>query len=159
MGYSKRQFIDAALAEIGLANFAFDMGPEQVQWVLARLDAMMAEWNARGARLGYPLPSSPPSSDLDDETGVPDSAWEAIICNLAVRIAPGFGRTPMPETKARARSGCNTVLLASATPPERQYPGTLAAGAGNKPWRRDQPFMPPPRDPLEAGPDGPLEFT
>ena len=30
MGYSKRQFIEAALAEIGLASYAFDLQPEQL---------------------------------------------------------------------------------------------------------------------------------
>ncbi len=159
MGYSKRQFIDGALEEIGLANYAFDMGPEQLQGALRRLDAMMAEWNAKGIRLSYPLPGSPQNSDIDAETDTPDRAWEAIVCNLALRIAPSFGKSPMPYTLTRAKSSYNTVLLASAMPPEMQFPDTLPAGAGNKPWRYDEPFMLPPSDPLEAGGDGPLEFN
>lgn len=159
MGYTKRQFIEAAFEEIGLANYAFDMQPEQLQAMMRRLDAMMAEWNAKGIRLAYPLPSSPEQADLDTETGVPDRAWEAIITNLALRVAPGFGKQPMPLTISRAKSSYNTVMMAFAAPLERQFPSTLPAGAGNKPWRYGNPFMPPPVDPLEAGPDGPLEFT
>ena len=51
MGYTKRQIIEAACEEIGLANYAFDMQPEQLQAMMRRLDAMMAEWNAKGIRL------------------------------------------------------------------------------------------------------------
>jgi RNase H-fold protein (predicted Holliday junction resolvase) len=59
VGYSKRQFVEAAFAEIGLASYAFDLQPQDLEQVLRRLDAMMAEWNAKGIRLGYPLPGSP----------------------------------------------------------------------------------------------------
>ncbi|OYW93885.1 MAG: hypothetical protein B7Z23_04325, partial [Pseudomonadales bacterium 32-61-5] len=88
MGYSKRQFISAAFEEVGLASYVFDLQPQQIESALRRLDAMMAEWNAKGIRLGYPLPNSPESSDLSAESQVPDSANEAIITNLAIRIAP-----------------------------------------------------------------------
>lgn len=159
MGYTRRQFVEAALTELGLANYAFDMQPEQLQAAMRRLDAMMAEWNAKGIRLSYPLPSSPQSSDLDTETDVPDRAWEAIMLNLALRIAPSFGKQVMPDTRTRAKSSYNTVLMGCAMPQEKQFPATLPAGAGNKPWRTDQPFMPPPSDPIDAGPDGPLEFN
>ena len=74
MGYTKRQFISAAFEEIGLASYVFDLQPEQLESALRRLDAMMADWNAKGIRLGYPLPSSPQDSSLDEETLVPDSA-------------------------------------------------------------------------------------
>lgn len=159
MGYTKRQFITKALSKIGLANYAFDMQPEQLQGALDDLDAMMAEWNARGIRLGYPMPGSPEDSSLDDETAVPDRAWQAVIYNLAVRIADDFGKQVSRTTLTTAKFSLNALLNASAVPMERQFPSTLPAGAGNKPWRYDEPFMTPPTDPVEAGPDGPLEFT
>jgi hypothetical protein len=64
MGYSKKQFIDAALEEIGLGRYAFDISPEQEESALRLLDSMMALWNAGGIRLSYPLPSSPQYSDI-----------------------------------------------------------------------------------------------
>jgi hypothetical protein len=88
MSYKKRQFISAAFEEIGLASYVFDLQPEQLQSALRRLDAMMADWNAKGIRLGYPLPSSPQDSDLDEDTLVPDSAYEAIICSLGHQAGP-----------------------------------------------------------------------
>jgi len=160
MGYSKRQFVAAAFEEIGLASYVFDLQPEQLQSAMRRLDAMMADWNGKGIRLGYPLPGSPQDSDLDEPTLVPDSANQAIITNLAIRIAPGYGKVLMPETKAVAKDSYNTLLQRAAMPPEQQLPATMPAGAGNKPWRvYDNPFIRPPVNPVDVGPDGPLQFN
>jgi hypothetical protein len=159
MGYTKRQFVTAAFEEIGLADYVFDLSPEQLESALRRLDAMMAEWNAKGLRLAYPLPSSPQDSDLDNETFVPDSAWEAVITNLAVRIAPGYGKTVSPDTKMVAKDALNTLMQRATFPLEQQLPSTMPSGAGNKPWWYDNPFLQQPIDPVEAGPDGPLEWS
>lgn len=160
MGYTKRQFVTAALEEIGLASYTFDLQPQQLESAMRRLDAMMAEWNAKGLRLAYPLPGSPQDSDLDEESQVPDSANEAIITNLAVRLAPSYGKQVMAQTLTVAKEGYNTLLARATQPIEMQYPGTTPAGAGNKPWRTyDNPFLRPPVDPVTVGPDGPLEYN
>jgi hypothetical protein len=158
MGWTKRQFIMAAFEEIGLAADVFDVQPSQLASALRRLDAMMGEWNGRGIRVGYPLVSSPSSSSLDTDTQVPDSAIEAVFLNLAVRIAPGYGKEVLPSTKASAIRGYNTLLARAVKPIEQQFPGSMPRGAGQKPWRFDEPFLPEPTDPLLAGEDGPLEF-
>ncbi len=159
MGYTKQQFISAAFEEIGLASYVFDLQPEQLESALRRLDAMMADWNAKGIRLGYPLPSSPQDSTLSEETLVPDSAYEAIICSLAIRLAPSFGKTVMIETKTTAKQGYDILLQRATFPLEKQLPATTPAGAGNKPWRvYDNPYVRPPYFPVDAGPDGPLEY-
>jgi hypothetical protein len=160
MSYKKRQFISAAFEEIGLASYVFDLQPEQLQSALRRLDAMMADWNAKGIRLGYPLPSSPQDSDLDEDTLVPDSAYEAIICSLGIRLAPSYGKQVMIETKTTAKQGYDILLQRATFPLEKQLPATTPSGAGNKPWRvYDNPFVRPPYLPVNAGPDGPIEYN
>lgn len=159
MGYSKRQFVTAAFEEIGLASYVFDLQPQDLETALRRLDAMIAEWNAKGIRLGYPIPGSPQSSDIDAQSEVPDSANEAIICNLAMRLAPGFGKTLNALTASTAKMGYNTLLSRAAMPMVQQFPRTLPAGAGQKPWRWDDPYMPQPIDPVTAGPDGPIQYN
>jgi hypothetical protein len=159
MGYTKRQFVTAAFEEIGLADYVFDLSPEQLESALRRLDAMLMEWNAKGIRLGYASTSSPQDSDLDTETNVPDSAWEAVITNLAVRIAPGYGKTVSPDTKMVAKQGYNTLLQRATFPLEQQLPETMPSGAGNKPWWYDNPFLQRPVDPVDAGSDGPIEWS
>ena len=159
MGWTKRQFIEQAFEEIGLASYVFDLTPEQLDSALRRLDSMMASWNAKGLRLGYPLPSSPTDSDLDEQSGVPDSANEAIYTNLAIRLAPGFGKMVLPEAKANAKAAFDVLMMRAALPLEQQMPGTMPSGAGNKPWRTtSNPFLDPPVDPLLAGQDGPIEL-
>ena len=159
MSWTKRQFITQAFEEIGLAAYVFDLTPEQLDSALHRLDTMLATWNAKGIRLGYPLPSSPQDSSLDEQTLVPDSANEAIYTNLAIRLAPSFGKTPSVDTKTAAKSSYDVLLSLAAMPTEMQMPSTLPVGAGNKPWNIDQPFVNRLVDPVLAGRDGPLEFN
>ena len=109
MSFTKRQFVEAAFEEIGLAAYVFDLSPQQMESAVRRLDTMIAEWNAKGIRLAYPLPSSPQDSDIDAETTVPDSANEAIICNLGIRLAPSYGKQVMPETKVTAKMASHTL--------------------------------------------------
>lgn len=157
MGWTKRQFIEEAFAEIGLASYVFDLSPEQLQAALRRLDGMLAMWNGKGVRIGYPLPESPQDSDLDAETGVPDRANEAIYTNLAIKLAPSYGKQVLTETKVTAKNAYNLLLQRAAMPSEMQFPDTLPAGAGNKAWRSDgDVFMDKPADPLQVGPDSDL---
>jgi hypothetical protein len=51
------------------------------------------------------------------------------------------------------------LLSRFAMPQEQQFPGTLPAGAGNKPWRQDDPYLPGPESQIDAGGDGPIEFN
>lgn len=154
---TKRQLIEAAHAELGLADYVFDLPAEQLQLALRRLDAMMADWNGVGIRLGYAIPGSVEGGDLDTEAGVPDRAWEAIVTNLAIRLAPSFGKPVSPETKGAAERGLN-MLMSKVVPPQMSL-GRIPAGAGNKPWRWNlDPFLEPAAEGIDAGPDSELEF-
>lgn len=159
MGWTKRQYVEQALVEIGLAGYIFDITPEELNSALRQLDSMIAAWNAKGIRLGWPMPSSPQNSDLDDPTETADSANEAISLNLAIRVAPTFGKAIAPETKAFAKQAYDTLLIQAAMPMQRQMPAEMPLGAGNKPWRwQGGPFVRPPKDPVLAGQDGPIEY-
>jgi hypothetical protein len=158
VGYSKRQFVEEAFAEIGMASYTFDLQPQQLEAALRRLDTMIATWNGKGIRIGYPIPGSPQDSDLDEPTLVPDSANEAIITNLAIRLAPQYGKTVPLDTRTTAKLGYDTLLARATFPLEQQFPATLPLGAGQKPWRYDTPYVRPPVSPVQAGPDGPIEL-
>lgn len=159
MSYSKRQFVTAAFEEIGLASYVFDLQPEQLDSAVQKLDSLMAAWNAAGIRLSYPIPGNPDNTDIDAITNVPDSANEAIVMSLAVRLAPGLGKAVSIDTKVSAKQGYNTLLSRAAVPPQMQFPSNMPAGAGNKPWSIDDPFLVDPVDALLAGPDGDIQFT
>ena len=160
MGWSKRDFVNQAFEEIGYASYIYDLMPEQLDSLLRRLDTMIAMWNAKGIRIGYPLPNGPEDSSLDDATNVPDSANMTIYTNLAVLIAPSFGKSASADTKQFAKDGLNALLNQTANPIGMQYPNTLPRGAGNKPWRTYyRPFMDNPVDPLQVGNDDTLDLN
>lgn len=160
MGWTKGQFVAQAFDEIGLSSYVFDLAPEQMESGLRRLDSMMGTWNGKGIRIGYPLPSSPGASSLNEQTNVPDSANEAIYLNLAIRLAPSLGKAIANETKAAAKMGYDLLLSLSSKPPEMQLnPGSVPAGAGNKPSVIDNPFLSPPSERLDAGMDSVIDFN
>lgn len=158
MSWTKQQFIDAALDEIGIASYTYDISSPQYTAALRRLDTLMAAWNAKGIRLGYPIPSSPEDSVLTDESNVPDNANEAVILNLAVRLAPSYGKTPSPDTKSAARSAYIAMITRNVELHQKQLP-VMPSGAGNKAYGSVYyDYLPQPTDPLETGPDGEFEF-
>lgn len=160
MGWTKREIVNQAFEEIGLAGYVFDLQPQQIESAIRRLDAMMATWNGKGLRLGYPVPSTPGAGDPDQQTNVSDMAVEAMILNLAVRIAPIYGKTVSPDTKATAKGAYNQLMAQAARPIEMQKDAwSIPAGAGNKGWREDrEPFLREAKEQLQAGPDSLLEF-
>lgn len=159
MGWTKGQIVDEAYGELALQGYIYDLSPEMRLTGLRRLDAMMAMWQGKGIRLGYPLPSAPDTSDIDSASNIPDIAIEPVFLNLAVRLAAGFGKQLAPSTLIAAKDGFDMLMGRAAMPPEVQYPETLPRGAGSKPWRwQVGPFMPPPTDPLTTGPDSELDF-
>ena len=93
--------------------------------------------------------------DLDEPALVPDWTNEAVILNLAVRLAPGHGKTVSPQTLFAAKRAMDGVLARAAMPPEVQITG-LPRGAGAK--NTGSPFLPGSTDTLTAGPDSELEF-
>jgi hypothetical protein len=158
VGYSKKQFIDAAFEEIGLARYTFDVSPEQEESALRLLDSMMAEWNASGVRIAYPL-SDPDNSEIDAPTNVPDAAYEAIRTNLALKLAPQYGRQVMPATMRSGNQALQVLRARFAVPPIAPYrPGTplgagnWALGFGRGPFIQNPPVV-------DAGPDQPLEYV
>ena len=160
MGWTKRQFVEQAFEEIGLASYVFDLTPEQMNSALRRMDAMVAGWNANGVRINYPLPSSPDRASLDTDSGVPDFANEAIYLGLAVRLGPAYGKVASPETKMFADMAYSNMANQVAIPtPERQMPQTMPRGQGTKPWRNfNNPFVYAPQKDILAGSDNPIDF-
>lgn len=159
MTWTKRQLISSAYEAVGLAGYVFDLQPEQFESAMRTMDAMLAAWNAKGIRLGYPIPASPEDSNLDDESSIPDAANEAVTLNLGLRLAAGLGKTVSVETKHLAKLAYDTLLSRAAMPTEMQFPATLPLGAGNKTYRApSQVFVTPPTPTIDAGSDGPIEF-
>lgn len=160
MSWTKRQLVEQAFEEIGLASYVFDLTPEQLQSAMRRMDAMISTWMTKGILLGYPIPLNPQNASLDDNSNIPDDSVDAVYQNLAIRIAPSFGKQISMDLKASAKMAYDSLLMKAAFPIEMQYEGTLPLGAGNKPTMIDRVFVSAPNDdPLQIDGNGQLIFA
>jgi len=154
MSWTKGEIIRDVFTEMGIASYEFDVSPEEVVGAIRRLDTMMGEWEIRGLRLSYPQPSSPDGSSSDDDANVPAYALEAIITNLAIRLAPSYGKGISPDTKTTAKTSLSMLFGLSAKPVEQQK-NSMPSGAGYKgtgQWTSE------PNDPLIVGDDSELDL-
>ena len=161
MGWTKREYIEQAFGELGLAAYVYDLTPDQLNAAGRKLDAMVAGWNSNGVRIGWPMALSPKNIDIDVDTKSPDVAHEAIFLNLAVRLAPSYGKQLSPQTSIFADTAYSNLLNQTSSPtPTRRFPTTMPKGAGNKPHRygNGNPFMPSQEQTIDAGFDSELTF-
>lgn len=157
MAWTKKEYISQAFEEIGLAGYIYDLEPEQLESALRRLDSMMAGWNANGIRVGWPMSTGNNSESIDMPAPVPDAAIEAIYTNLAIRIAPAFGKTVSADLKQIAHFAyLNMSKILDSKLPERKIYQSLPRGAGYKGGGR--PFIGTPEPSIDAGPDNSIEL-
>jgi hypothetical protein len=155
MSYTKGELVNDAFNEIGIADYEFDVTASQSVAALRKLDSMMAGWDARGIKLSYPVPSGSNGSNTDEDSNIPDSAWEAVVLNLALRIAPSFGKNVSIQTMANAKFALNTLFSMFAQAPEMQLP-SMPRGAGYKEY--DYRFTPDPENTLKDGDSAELDL-
>ncbi len=117
MSFTKRQIINKAFSKMGLAAYAYDLEPEELQSALVELDAMMAEWSDEGVQVGWPLTTSPENADLDAETGLQSGAVATVFNMLACRLAPEFGKQVPQMVTAAAISGYKLLQGRLTSPP------------------------------------------
>lgn len=134
---TKRELIEAAFGEIGLADYVFDLTPEELQDALKRANRMAAMWDGLLVRLGYNL-----GGDIDSEAGIPDTAEECFAIQLGIRLAPLFGKVLSPDTKVAAKNALTALLATNAKRPECPMPGTMPLGTGNRRGVLDQQYYP-----------------
>ena len=143
MSWTKRQIITQAFSELGLASYVFNLTADELQDAMRRLDTMMGIWTQRSIVFTptvYPQPATYGAGSLDDDTNAPDDALEPMYLNLAIRLAPSFGKTPSPDTRAAAKAGYTTMLGQFVAVPQVCLTKTIK-GAGSK--RPLYPFIDP----------------
>lgn len=124
--WTKRALLEQAYLEIGKAAYDFDLQPEELQSGLRALDAMVATWANKGVIIGWA--GGDGFGDLDVLSNVPEWAMEAIYLNLAMRLAPSFGKTVSPDTRSGAMQGFHIVLSRCIVPASKDITGYAGAG-------------------------------
>jgi len=159
MSWTKEQLIKEALDVLGLGVYNFDFESEQFESALRKLDTMIATWNGEGYRLPYPLHDSPAESTLDEDSSLPDYALEAVYLNLAIRIAPSYGKALTPIMLTTAKQAKDAIISRQTRPPEIQ-PNAMVAGQGSKYWRgTENPFISDQEDILTDGSSNSIDFN
>ena len=112
------------LLEVRTAESAIT--PEEAQDGLTALNDMMNEWNVDGIDIGYET-----LDEVEDELFVTLGSLGAIKSNLAIYIAPEYGRIVTPALIERAKRSKRS-LRASIPLNRSQYPDSLPIGSGNE---------------------------
>lgn len=131
-----------AFEEIGLAPYEFNFSPEEQVSALRRLDALMIELETQGMALHYNYPAALGASLPTDASGIDDKAVNAVIQQLALRLAPAIGKTLSAESRASYVQSLAALRVMYAVIPERTLQRGTPIGAGNKPYSTWWPFGP-----------------
>ena len=132
---TRAQILSDAFEAIGIADYVFDVTPEEKAAARRRLDAMMAQWEGEGVVLGY-VPGDTIADDAE-LIGTPAYADDAIASSLALRLAPSFGKTPMAEVKRAAKVGYGLCVAKTLTIPREVRSQVPIRGAGDRRWVGD----------------------
>lgn len=149
---TKREIIASALGEIGLAGYIFDATPEQLEDARSRLDRLFAGWDGVGIRVGYNF-----GTNIDAESGIPNTAEECAYTHLALRIAPSYGKMVSPDTKVAAKNGFNALYAARRPMPQAPRSPALPLGAGNRRGVLNEQYFPDTTE-VEGLNDGATEY-
>jgi hypothetical protein len=134
VGYTKAQIVSQALGRLGIADYEFDITAEEIASGVNRLEQMMALWNSKGLRIPY-VPGNDPGQDAN----ISMAAMEAVVANLAIRLAASYGKQVSLEVMSQAKTALDSLMRVSSWPVERpmyHYP----KGAGYKNYT--DPFFP-----------------
>lgn len=144
---------DGACEYIRVKKLGYNIVDDELDICINTLIDMMTAWDAQGRALGFAKPTSG-TSDIR----TPDWASNAIKTNLALELAPKFGKqihVALPKLAKRSLQWLDSYLIQFT---DVFLPETLPKGAGNHTlyYNRDQFFRDPTRNDLEAAGGGPL---
>ncbi|WP_406704884.1 packaged DNA stabilization gp4 family protein [Sodalis sp.] len=123
-----------ALRKCALASNATltDVEPQSVADGLDDLEAMMAEWRARGIDIGYRFAQDEQTVSPDDPTGVLPLFTSAVGYQLMLRVLADYGIEPTPRQEATAHAAYDALLTATLTVPSLKRRGDMPTGQGNQ---------------------------
>ena len=157
MSWKKDEIVKYALEEIGIPQN--EVQAQEIESGISRLNILLAGWNVDGIRLGAPLSSSPDVLDTNQDTELPDWAVRAAITNLALELAPSYGRQISPTTIVAAKKAKKILRNQAGYPvPDQVFNSHLPLGAGNATSGQGRTFVGDAEETILAGNDSELEI-
>jgi hypothetical protein len=141
---TKGDLVLAALRKLGVASNATltDVEPQSMEDGVNDLEMMMAEWLggdiSRGINVGYIFADADVAPVPGEDHGLSNNAINAVIFNLACRIAPDYGLEATPKLITTARYGKERLIKLSAMDRAKAakcgsgYPHRMPIGSGNR---------------------------
>jgi len=140
---TKGEIVHAALRKLGVASSATltDVEPQSEEDGVNDLEMMMAEWSGltgAGIDVGYLFAANDIEPHPGDAHGLNKNALNAVIFNLACRIAPDYGMEASAKIITTARYGKEQLVKLSATSRAKSlwarngYPNRMPVGSGNR---------------------------
>lgn len=99
------EVINRALRLIGAVAAGEEPSAQESADALTALNAMLADWERRGASLGFSE-----AVNASDELDIPAHAVKAVTYSLAVEIAPEYETNPSPLVVNEADQGYRRIL-------------------------------------------------
>jgi hypothetical protein len=123
-GPSKGSIVEGAYDFCGLSGDQYERTPEELSKGLRSLNSLMASLKTfKGIDLGYDVPAYGDGL-LEEPSGIPDEASEAVKALLAQRLAPTIGGTLSDDCKAVLSHATNDLLAYYAPAPVSRTPAT-----------------------------------
>lgn len=131
MAILKSDLVKQALAKLAITGFDTEVNPEEIRAGVITLEELMAAWDASGIQIGYAFAPEAEAALAEAPSNVPDIARKAIINQLAIELAPQYGKEPSQLIYMSAASGMSSLLNAIAYIPEMNYGRRMPRGSGN----------------------------
>lgn len=144
---TKADIINNAYNRLRISGLTVQPTPEDIEVALQRLENMMAMLKSRNICAGYIFEEQP---DPNSPTGVGIQFSDMMESNLAIRLAPDFGKEVPGALAAAAQASLATASGVSALNNIREipYPSRQPRGAGNAyRYNRFSRFFPPTAEP------------
>ena len=130
------QIVNAAAEKIGVKTAEIALEASDYQVIVDEMNDMLSEWADSNI-----TPAFTDVSLSTDTVNIERDAVGAVKNNLAVRIAPIFGRQITPSLAAIALQTYNRLLASTVYIGDVAYPDTLPTGSGNECWEYDRRFF------------------
>lgn len=134
---TKIELLDRAYSKLRISGITVNPSPGDIEIALDEMECMLAEWDLVNVCLGYQFEDEP---EPNAESGLIRGYENAVQVNLAVRMAPEFGKNIPAELMMQASQSYSKVSSAVAVVKQTPYPQRQPVGEANtlrfNRWRR-----------------------
>lgn len=131
MAKTKSDIVASALNKLAVTGFDYEIDPEELKAGVVALESLMADWDARGIKIGYAFAADPETANISDPCGLPDIAFRAVTYHLAIDLADSYGKQVSQSIAAGANSAMTSLMSATQYIPQVQYSSRMPRGSGN----------------------------